>query len=373
MANSMRPWRKFHSALIDSERASRLSDSALALFTLLVLAQDDEGYFPWSAQIIRRVTISRTWTIRETTVLAEELVSVGMAFWDEDRRGIILDKGEELNGRPRKYREPFTYRSLPSVSTDALESSDSQQEDRQLPVGDHWSATGRARPDIDGDTDIDKEEESDVEAESGVGQADLPAQPRLDILGQFSLQELDNLRNSFPLLDLETEASKCIRWYQDRGQDIRNGLAVFRKWLERARPSSGAIPPARTPDSVSNEYGPVREKPPLPPSQEAAALWEKCKELLRGKVQRTNYSTWLAGTEGYAWEGDRFWVQTETPYAAEQLYRRAALDCEDALREIGNVDAELCLFVEPTSGAMPSEIPVVDIRADGLTSGELRS
>ena len=91
----MRKWRKLHSNLIFSERAPMLSDSAMILFCLLVLVQDDEGFYPWTPQAVRSFTISRTWSFEQATELANELVAAGMAFWEEGAAGIVLHRGKE--------------------------------------------------------------------------------------------------------------------------------------------------------------------------------------------------------------------------------------------------------------------------------------
>ena len=41
-----------------------------------------------------------------------------MAFWDEDETGIVLHRGEELNGLPRKYSAVLTYRKRPIVANE---------------------------------------------------------------------------------------------------------------------------------------------------------------------------------------------------------------------------------------------------------------
>ena len=358
MVTKMRSWRKIHAALIDSERAPQLSDSALALFFLLVMGQDDEGFFPWSTQAVRRLTINRSWSLEQTSLLASELVAVGMAFWDEGGQGIILDKGEFLNGRPRKYREPLTYRPRPNLATEMHEAGDQHEADR--------------RPAID-KRRLDKEEETDRESEPEESDTDSPILLQGDISGQFSPQELQDLRVSFPRLDLEIEAEKCLAWYQSRGDGIRDARTVFVRWLERARPPNGALPLAK-----ANHSEPARElllwnKPPLPASETAAEVWERCKELLKERIAAPIFATWLAETHGYACEDDRFWVQAKSPFVAEWLYRRAVRLCEDALRDAGRPNAELCLFVEPAEGELPAGNSESSISVSAQVLGATRS
>ena len=42
----MRPWRKLHSNIVNSDRLAEVSDSAAALFFLLICRQDDVGVYP---------------------------------------------------------------------------------------------------------------------------------------------------------------------------------------------------------------------------------------------------------------------------------------------------------------------------------------
>ncbi len=328
----MRSWRKLHSNVIFSERAPLLSDSAMTLFCLLVVVQDDEGYYPWTPQAVRSFTISRPWSFEQTTELANELVAAGMAFWDEDSKGIVLHRGEELNGLPRKYRAVLTYRKRPIVANETPPDALGTEVDRRLPLADR-------RPPIDEDKDKDEDEETET---------DLPIHPKGDILGQYSPQDLLDLRGSFPLLDLEVEADRCVDWYNGKGETIRDVRAVFGKWLERARPPSRALPFSKAKHSRPPRAAPSWEKPQLTPSPEAEALWDKCKELLKDRVTPTIFATWLAGTHGYACVGDVFWVEAETLFKAEWLDRYAAGHCEEALRDVGKPNAELRIFVEPS-------------------------
>ena len=79
---------------------------------------------------------------------------------------------------------------------------------------------------------------------------------------------------------------------------IRDARAVFRKWLERARPPDRKIPPSKANHSRLPRDEPLWEKPPLAPSPEAEALWEKCKELLKDRVTRHNLRDLASWHEG---------------------------------------------------------------------------
>ena len=342
MVTQSRSWRKLHVKVIDSERAPRLSDSAFTLFFLLVAAQDDEGYYPWTPQAVRRLTISRTWSLEEAKEFANELVAEGMAWWDEGATGIVLDRGEELNGRPRLTRAALTYRNRPVVPHETPQEALGTEVDQRLPLADQRLPIDKTRQDLEEETD----RESEADPEESV--TDWPISLQREILGQYSPQELVDLRGSYPLLDLESEAEKCFAWYNGKGETIRDVRAVYGKWLERARAPNKLIPLSKAKHSSPPRAAPSWEKPHLTPSLEAEALWEKCKALLEGRVPRPIYATRISPTRGFAVDGDVFWVQAETAAAADTLDRRMVGLCEKALSDVGKPNAELKLFVEPT-------------------------
>ena len=238
----MRSWRKLHSKVIFSERAPLLSDSALTLFFLLVMVQDDNGYYPWTPQAVRSFTLSRTWSFEQTTELANELVAAGMAFWDKDATGIVLDRGEELNGRLRKAREALTYRNRPVVQHETPPDALGTEADRRLPLSVQRPPIDQTR--LDKEEESEKEKEEEAEAEPGESDADSPIHFQGDILGHYSSQELLDLRGSFPLFDLEFEAERCFAWYKGKGDSIRDARGVFRNWPGRARPPNRSLPPS---------------------------------------------------------------------------------------------------------------------------------
>jgi hypothetical protein len=110
----MREWRKLHSGILESRRFAELTDEAAVLFFLLISAQDDTGYYPWEPTKIKRLTVARDWSLDRTQTFAEELVQHGMAEWVDG--GLMLRKGESLNGRPRKDIAALIYSRNESVT-----------------------------------------------------------------------------------------------------------------------------------------------------------------------------------------------------------------------------------------------------------------
>ena len=228
--------------------------------------------------------------------------------------------------------------------------------DRRLPLADR-----RSPIDEDKDEDEDKEEETDREAET-----DLPIHPKGDILGQYSPQELLDLRVSYRLLNLEVDAEKCLAWYRGKGERIRDARAVFRKWLERAHAPNGVLPPSKDKHSSPPGAAPSWDKPHLTPSPDAETFWDKCKEILQGRVTRPIYKTLISPTKGFAVDGGVVWVQAETAAAADTLDRRMVRLCEQALSDVGKPNAELRIFVEPSVD--PSHFENTDTGSSGAAA-----
>lgn len=108
----MRPWRKLHSTILESERFMDVSLESKVLFFLLVAAQDDSGYYPWERMKIRHLVTSCGWSEAIALKHAESLVAGGMATWEEG--GIVLRNGKILNGPSRDDRKPFLYDRHPT-------------------------------------------------------------------------------------------------------------------------------------------------------------------------------------------------------------------------------------------------------------------
>ena len=280
--------------------------------------------------------------MEQATEFAKEIVAAEMAFWDEGSTGIVLFRGQELNGRPRLTRAALTYRNRPVLPHETPQEALGTEVDRRLPLADQRLPIDKTRQDI--------EEESEEDRDPKKSATDSPSHLQGAILGQYSPQELLDLRESFPLLDLEVEAERCVDWYKSKGNSIRDARAVFRNWLERARAPNRALTLSKASHSSPPRAAPSWDKPHLAPSPEAEELWEKCKEMLKDRVTRPIFATWISSTKGFAVDGDVVWVQAETSATAEWLDRWMAGLCEEALHEVGKSNAQVRLFVEPSLG-----------------------
>lgn len=104
----MLPWRKLRSSIIDSDKASRISDSAFRLYIYLIVAQDDEGNYPWTPMHRRRLTIGATWTDDQVDELVSQLVTEGLLHVSDGRLHVI--NGPKFNGWQKSQRRtPFVY------------------------------------------------------------------------------------------------------------------------------------------------------------------------------------------------------------------------------------------------------------------------
>lgn len=113
----MREWRKLHSGLVQSSKFGDVSDAAGVLYTLLIVAQDDEGKYPWNPTKIRALTVSRPrWSLAQAERFGRELVAANLA---ELRDGfLVIVEGREKNGKPSNAKTLFLYdaRAEPGAS-----------------------------------------------------------------------------------------------------------------------------------------------------------------------------------------------------------------------------------------------------------------
>tara|TARA_Y100000034_G_scaffold124035_1_gene171647 strand:+ start:630 stop:1454 length:825 start_codon:yes stop_codon:yes gene_type:complete len=104
----MREWRKLYSSIVNSEQVAQLSDGAFVLFTLLIVAQDDKGLYPWEPTKIKSLVVGRRgWTVGRAEKHKDELLAAGLCRIDA--AFLVLIKGEKKNGTPRNDRRPLFY------------------------------------------------------------------------------------------------------------------------------------------------------------------------------------------------------------------------------------------------------------------------
>ena len=94
----MRAWRKLHSGIVTSDKLAGVSYPARWLFTLLVVAQDDDGRYPVSATKTKALTVGTDWAPQDVSVLWEELATGGLILVTEYYVEVV--GGADKNGTP---------------------------------------------------------------------------------------------------------------------------------------------------------------------------------------------------------------------------------------------------------------------------------
>jgi len=103
----MRDWRKLYSSIITSEKLASVSIDARWLWTLLMVAQDDEGKFPWTPAKVKGLIAGTPWTSEQAAALRTELAESGLC--NDSASALLLEGGETLNGTPSNARRAFLY------------------------------------------------------------------------------------------------------------------------------------------------------------------------------------------------------------------------------------------------------------------------
>ena len=145
----MRGWRKLHRTIVTSDRMPDCSFEALWFWTLLTVAQDDAGLFPWTKAKVRSLGSAYNISFDRAHELVEELVTAGIVEWKGDF--IHLVNGEVYNGRPRDTRQDFFYEGGDApvtrrVSDSALEGEEIKRERRGEEKGDAGDAEASPPP-----------------------------------------------------------------------------------------------------------------------------------------------------------------------------------------------------------------------------------
>lgn len=103
----MRPWRKVHAGLITSDKLARVSDGAAFMYTLLLVAQDDAGCYPWTPAKVRALCVNRPWSGTKIAGFVSELVDARLV--EACDTVLHITEGEAKNGKPNFSREPWYY------------------------------------------------------------------------------------------------------------------------------------------------------------------------------------------------------------------------------------------------------------------------
>jgi len=103
----VRPWRKVYAGIITSDKVALVSDGAAFLYTLLLVAQDDAGCYPWTPAKVRSLCANRSWSGTKIASFIKQLASAGLVFTN----GAVLQiaEGQAKNGKPHNYPDTWLY------------------------------------------------------------------------------------------------------------------------------------------------------------------------------------------------------------------------------------------------------------------------
>ena len=110
MSEVMRQWRKLNTEIISSGRVREIDFEQRWMLTLLLMGQDDDGYFEWEpAKVLPLVAGTTTWSLEKCEQLVGSLCDAGLLTRVECY--VILYQGTKYNGQPRSDRNGRFYRS----------------------------------------------------------------------------------------------------------------------------------------------------------------------------------------------------------------------------------------------------------------------
>ena len=112
----MRDWRKLHSKIVGSEKLAACSFEARWLWALLIVAQDDDGKYPWTPIKVRQLITGTDWDISRCEELCSELALQGLCT-RTDEGFVELVNGAEMNGHPTSSRNSVLYELEPRAAS----------------------------------------------------------------------------------------------------------------------------------------------------------------------------------------------------------------------------------------------------------------
>jgi len=104
-------WRKLFASIVTSEKLASCSFEARWLWALLVVVQDNRGYYPLTKTKLRSLIVGTEWTIEFVHTLLQELESHNLvtltSFFSLPL--VTLVQGAEKNGKPSNSKTDFLY------------------------------------------------------------------------------------------------------------------------------------------------------------------------------------------------------------------------------------------------------------------------
>jgi hypothetical protein len=124
-------WRKLFASIVTSEKLASCSFEARWLWALLVVVQDNRGYYPLTKTKLRSLIVGTEWTIEFVHTLLQELESHNLvkltSFFSLPL--VTLVQGAEKNGKPSNSKTDFLY-TVTDEAENKLSQSSEQTENK---------------------------------------------------------------------------------------------------------------------------------------------------------------------------------------------------------------------------------------------------
>jgi hypothetical protein len=213
----MRQWRMLHQEIITSDKLGGTGDAAFRLFMYLVVAQDDDGNYPWTPIKRKALVIGTSWDDAKTVQLGDELVNAGVCKISSGVLSIV--DGAEKQFR-RKDVKAFRYDSHGN-----------------------GASTARAR-DVNGPDTLKESKEKEIKEEE-IKKDDIAADTSAPAwlnrlakhpaaaMGSLDQDWIEQFEADFSDIDLPVEAAKFVDWWTDR--DLKNWKVAWRTWCGKTQ------------------------------------------------------------------------------------------------------------------------------------------
>jgi hypothetical protein len=208
----VRQWRALHRGIISSDKLGGVGDAAFRLLMYLVVAQDNDGNYPWTPIKRKALVIGTSWDDAMTVQLGDELVNAGVCKTSSGVISIVDGAEKQFT---RKDVKAFRYNShgngASTTRARAVNGPDTLKESREEEIKEQ---------------EIKKD---DIATRTG-------AHAWLDRLSKhpaaavelFDQAWIRQFEADFSDIDLPIEASKFVDWWADK--DLKNWKVNWRNW-----------------------------------------------------------------------------------------------------------------------------------------------
>ena len=212
----VREWRPLHRGIITSDKLGSVDDAAFRLFMYLVVAQDDDGKYPWTRIKRSALVIGAGWDDNRTMKLGNDLVAAGLCEISDGMAQIV--NGAEMQGKHRPDVKSFLY-------------------DRHETA----TLTPRARHVNDSGTLHNSTGHNSREQNTAAPGASAPAW--LDRLAKHPVvaataadQEwTSQIETDFSDVNLDLNAALFVDWWSESKKPLKRWRVAWRRWCEKAQ------------------------------------------------------------------------------------------------------------------------------------------